>query len=254
MTYPPQQQFSQPSSGGSGGDTFNAADHRGALLLVYPKQYQPEVSTKNGPSSAADVDVIVVDRPGPDGKPLSFIGARLFGNLANSVRNDIGGQVLGRLDQISTQGGRTPWVLNQFTDQDAAMAGPVHQQYVQGLFKPAANPMQSTSPAPGVGAAPAQWQGQPSAPATPPGAPPQQQWQPQGAPLPVQMQPPPPAPAPAAPAAPAPPAPGGAQVDPQLAQFLAAHGVNAAAVPDNGTAVMIGKAFPDFAQAFPQYQ
>jgi len=109
VTYPPPQQpFSQPSSGGSGGDTFNAADHRGHLMLVYPKQYQPEVPTKNGPSSAADVDVIVVDKPGPDGKPLAFIGARFFGNLANSVRNDLGGQVLGRLDQISTQGGRTP--------------------------------------------------------------------------------------------------------------------------------------------------
>lgn len=257
MTYPPQQQFSQPSSGGSGGDTFNAADHRGALLLVYPKQYQPEVPTKNGPSSAADVDVIVVDRPGPDGKPLSFIGARLFGNLANSVRNDIGGQVLGRLDQISTQGGRTPWILTPFTDQDAAMAGPVHQQYLQGLFKPAANPMAAPQAAAAPMPAAASYAPQYQAPAPSPAPAPQQWQQPPAAPPQQQQWAPPPTPAPQAgpPAPTAPgPAPGAGGVDPAVVSFLVNHGVaQAPGIPDMATAVMIGKTFPDFAQAFPQY-
>lgn len=247
MTYPPQQQnpFSQPSS--AGGDTFNAADHNGHLLLVYPKNYQDEVQTKNGLSSAAEVDVIVVDKPGPDGKPLFFHNARFFGNLARSVRNDLGGQVLGRLGQGPNTRGTPPWILMNFTDQDAAMAGPVHAQYQQGLFKATEQPQAPAAPAQ------QQWQQSPPSgtpagyaptqqtPAYPPAqqqyaAPPQQQWQaqqqfPQGPaqPSPQQAQQPPfggPA-AGGQPAAPAPAqAPAGAGPDPALVQRLAAAGIN----------------------------
>lgn len=231
MTYPPQpqqqHQFSQPSS--AGGDTFNAADHNGHLLLVYPKSYQDEVQTKNGLSSAAEVDIVVVDKPGPDGKPLFFHNARLFGNLARSVRNDLGGQVLGRLGQGPNTRGTPPWILTNFTDQDAAMAGTAHAQYQQGLFKPTENPMQQPAPAaapaqqwtppPTQQAVPAQQQWQQAPPAVAP-APQQQQWQQQPAPAPYG------APAPAGPpAAPAPaPEPAGG-VDPALVQFLAGHGI-----------------------------
>lgn len=240
MTYPAQPQFSQPSQGGQGGDQFDAKDHRGHLLLIYPKSYLPEVQTKNGPSSAADVDIVVIDKPGPDGKPLSFINARLFGNLANSVRNDVNGQVLGRLDQITQPNGRTPWILGNFTPEDQAQAGPVHTAYQQGLFKPTQNPMaaqpasappqqawnapaatpapqqwQAPAPAATAPAAPAPWQAQPSAPA-PSGAP-QQQWN-QAAP-------------PAGPPAQtAPPAPAASAVDPNLVQFLQSRGI--AVTPD----------------------
>lgn len=212
--------FAQPSAPG-GGDQFNAADHRGHLLIIYPKSYQPEVQTKNGPSSAADVDIVIVDKFGPDGRPLSFIGARLFGNLANSVRNDVGGQVLGRLDQINTQGGRTPWVLQNFTDQDAAAAGPAHAAYQQGQFRPTPNPMQS--PASAAPTSPA-WQN----------TPPQQQWNPTPAPPAAPayaQQVPPTAPAWNAPVAPTPTAPvpvapaAAAQVDPNVLAVLAQNGI-----------------------------
>jgi hypothetical protein len=233
VTYPAQPQFSQPSQGGQGGDQFDAKDHRGHLLLVYPKTYQPEVPTKNGPSSAADVDIVIIDKQGPDGKPLAFINARLFGNLANSVRNDIGGQVLGRLDQIQTQGGRTPWVLQSFTDQDAAAAGPVHAAYQQGLFKPTPNPMASPQ------GTPAGYAQTPQTPASPPA---QQQWQqqatpaPQAAPAYAQQAPPttqpqqqwqqPAAPQAGPPAPTAPQAPAASGVDPQLAGYLQSRGID----------------------------
>jgi hypothetical protein len=217
--------FAQPSQGGQSGDQFETGAHKGHLLLIYPKQYHPEVSTKNGPSSAADVDIIVVDKVGPDGRAASFINARVFGNLANSVRNDVGGQVLGRLDQIQTQGGRTPWVLNNFTEQDAAQAGPVHAAYQQGQFRPTQNPMAAPAPAaPPTGAwnaqAPAQGGQQWNAPAAPPAT---NQWNQQPAAAPAAQQwNPTPAPQATAPAPPVAPAPA---VDPAVIARLNANGI-----------------------------
>lgn len=247
MTYPPQPPssgFAQPSSPG-GGDTFNANDHNGALLLIYPKNYTDEVQTKNGPSSAAEVDVIVVDRPGPDGRPQFFHSARFFGNLARSVRNDLGGQVLGRLGQGPNTRGTPPWILTNYTDQDAALAGPVHAAYQQGQFKQPQNPMQQQAqPTP-----PQQW----NAPAAAPSAVPQQQWSPPPAALPAppqqQWQPPAQQQPPAAPAAPQqqwspPPAAPAPEIDPNLVQFLAGHGITLPPGATQDQAVEIANSLP----------
>lgn len=221
--------FSQPSAGG---DKFEPKDHFGKLLLIYPKSYNPAEQTSNGVTPAADVDVIVVDTPGPDGRPLFISDARFFGNLAKSVRNDIGGQVLGRLGQGPNTRGTPPWILTNFTDADAAAAGPLHQQYQQGLFKPADNPMTpaAATPAPGYAAAPAQqW-------TPPPAAAPAAQWNA-----------PPTAAAPAAPvaAAPAPAAaPTAASVDPNLVAFLTQRGVTVPPSMTQQQAEAIASAFP----------
>ncbi len=232
--------FSQPTAPGSG-DQFNAADHRGHLLLIFPKSYQPEVQTKNGPSSAADVDIIVVDKPGPDGRPTAFMGSRLFGNLANSVRNDVGGQVLGRLDQISTQGGRTPWVLQNYTDQDAAMAGPALTAYQQGQFRQPANAQTQTAATAPPSHDP--WAGMQTTP-TPPAAAPQANW---NAPAGTAAPTPPPATAAASytppPAAPAPPAAAPA-VDPNLVAFLQSRGVQVTPQMDQATCEAIARSLP----------
>lgn len=228
--------FAQPSAPG-GGDNFTPAEHNGHLMIVYPKSYTDGAKTKHGESSAADVDIVIVDKFGPDGKPLAFINARLFGNLARSVRNDVGGQVLGRLGQGPNTQGSPPWILQNFTDQDAAAAGPVDAAYRAGQFAQAANPMS------GAPSAPAQ---QPA----PPVAPQQQQWQPPtqqygappaSAPTPAppqqwQTQPPaaaaPPAPEPYVP--PTAPAPA-AHIDPNLLAFLASKGLHGP-YPDQATA------------------
>lgn len=129
--------FAQP--GASNGDQFDAKEFLGALLLIYPKAYDPSVPTVHGPSSAADVDVIVVDRQDPTtGQPVIKRNAKLFGNLANSVRDSVGKQVLGRLGQTPTNKGNPAWVLNSFTEADAAAAAPVHTAWVAGQFQPPA--------------------------------------------------------------------------------------------------------------------
>ncbi len=242
--------FAQPSAPNTG-DNFNAKDHRGHLLIVYPKNFQENITTTKGLSDAADCDIIVVDKLDATGKPLTFFGARLFGNLARSVRNDIGGQVLGRLDQITSANGNTPWILSNFLDADMAAATPIDAAYRQGAFQPTQNPMAAPSPA----AAPA-WSPAPTP--APTGPPPAQQWQPQAAPAAPQWQPSPapplqtaagayapqtgPATWPSPTAAPAPsPAPSApvaapaAQIDPNLLAFLAARGINGP-FPDQATA------------------
>lgn len=237
--------YSQPSAP-SAGDKFEAHEHKGYLLLVYPKAFQENIKTTKGLSDAADVDIIVVDKAGPDGRPLVFHGARLFGNLARSVRNDIGGQVLGRLSQITSANGNTPWILENFTPQDASLADPAHQAYQQGLFRPTPNPM--AAPA---AQAPAQQQWSQQSQAAPayatPQAPPaynaapspapaaQQQWNaaPTAAPTaaaPGNNYPPSPAAHAAPPSGAAQPAPSPAAqapwVDPGLVDALAKRGIN----------------------------
>lgn len=263
MTFPPQQggfNPSQPTAGGGGGDSFEPKDHQGVLLLVFPKNYTPEATTKNGVTSQADADIIAVDRLGPDGRPLSFINARLFGNLANSVRNDIGGQVLGRLGQGPNTRGTPPWILTNFTDQEVQMATPVHAAYMQGQFKPTETPMQAPAPAPSY--APPQTQAWNAA--APPNAAPPQQWQQQAAPAaqwnapaPQQTAPAPQqAPAPAggqwnAPAAapapaptPVPPPAAAAPVNPDLVAFLASRGVQVTPDMSQAQCESIASSFP----------
>jgi hypothetical protein len=234
VTYPAQPAFSQPSAGGGGGDSFEPKDHFGNLLLVFPKSYVAEFSTKNGVTPKADVDIIVVDKPGPDGKPTALLGAAFFGNLANSVRNDIGGQVLGRLGQGPNTRGTPPWILANFTPEDAAMATPALAAYQAGQFKQAApNPMASPQ------GTPAGYAQTPQTPASPPA---QQQWQqqatpaPQAAPAYAQQAPPtaqpqqqwqqPAAPQAGPPAQTAPQAPAASGADPALLARLAQFGIN----------------------------
>jgi hypothetical protein len=157
--------FAQPSAGG---EKFEPKDFGGALLMIYPKSYNPNETTTFGPSTSADCDIVVVDRQDPNapGSPVIKRNARLFGNLANSVRDSIGSQVLGRLGQVPTNKGNPAWVLQSYSDADAALAVPVHTAWVAGQFQPPAN----HQAAPAQQQPPAQWQGQPQAPA------PQQQW------------------------------------------------------------------------------
>lgn len=154
--------FAQPSAGG---DQFEPKDYLGALLLIYPKSYNPNATTKHGPSTSADVDVVVVDRPDATGQPTIMRNARLFGNLANSVRDSLGSQVLGRLAQVPTNKGNPAWVLDNYTDADAAVAGPVHTAWTAGQFKPPAAPQSANAQA---SAAQDPWAGMNAAPAPPP--------------------------------------------------------------------------------------
>lgn len=240
--------FSQPSAA-SGGE-FEPKNFNGRLLMIYAKSYNPEVQTKYGASQAADVDVIVVDQQDPaTGKPIVVLDARLFGNLAKSVRNDVGGVVLGRLGQVPTGNGNPAWVLQNFTDEDAALAGPVDAAYRAGQFRqPSQNgiaaqtPPSAATPPP----APDPWAGMNATPA-PPAAP---AYVPPATPTaPAQsVQWPPPSAPPAAPSMSAPPAPAPsgapASVDPNLVAFLEARGVPVTPQMDQATCEAIARSFP----------
>ncbi len=145
---------------GAGGDQFDPKEHHGRLLLIYPKAYNPAEPTKFGESPAADADVVVVDAPNG---AVTLKDARLFGNLAKSVRNQVGtGQpVLGRLGQGENTKGNPPWIILDATQnsQDVALAGPAHAAYQAGEFTPP-QPAAAAPPPPAddpwaVGGAPA---------------------------------------------------------------------------------------------------
>jgi hypothetical protein len=271
--------FSQPSAGG---DQFDPKEHNGRLTIVFPKSFSAETPTIHGVGPSADCDIVLVDAVDATGKPLYFENARLFGNLAKSVSRDLGGAVLGRLGQVPTQRGNPAWVLQQFTDQEAAMAGPALTAYQAGQFKQAENPQAAAagpSPAttPQAPAPAATWQAPTQAAAT---APPAQQWNagapagPPQTPAPAQAQwqapqtpaagppayqapaqqaasaaaPPaqwqaPPAAA-AAPTQPSAPAPvPAAAIDPGLIKYLADRGINGP-FPDQATAEAIAATLP----------
>lgn len=227
--------FSQPSAGG---DQFDAKNHNGQLLIVFPKSFSAETPTAHGISPSADCDIVVVDSIDQStGMPQIYVNARLFGNLAKSVSRDLGGQVLGRLGQVPTQRGNPAWVLQNYTDQDVVLATPALNAYQAGQFKQPEAPAQTPAPAAAsFPAAPApapqqqqQWQAQQQFPQGPAQASPQQAPQPpfggvQQAAAPAQQwQAPAPTGQPAAPAA-APAPAGGA--DPALLAHLAQHGIN----------------------------
>ena len=62
MTYPPSNQAWRPSQpAGTGGDQFNAEEHKGRLVLVYPKSFDPERQTsKPKPTAMCEADIIIV--------------------------------------------------------------------------------------------------------------------------------------------------------------------------------------------------
>lgn len=206
--------FARPGNA-SGGDKFEAKDWfdpntgQGALLIVFPKFYDPNMQTKHSkpdkPTPGADCDIVIVDRIDPaTGTSVFLKDARIFGNLANSVRDNVGKEpVLGRLGQVPTNQGNPAWVLIDVLDNPAeiALASPALVAYQQGQFKPATPPPSMNAQA---SAAQDPWAGVNAAPAPQQqyAAPPQQYAQPTGPPgqqyIPPQQQYTP-APAPAAP-------------------------------------------------------
>jgi hypothetical protein len=167
--------FAQPSAGG---EKFEPKDFGGVLLLIYPKSYNPNENTTFGVTTSADVDIVAVDRQDPQnpGQPVIKRNARLFGNLANSVRDSIGSVVLGRIGQVPTNKGNPAWVLQNYTDADAAAAAPVDAAWKAGQF--AAQVQQPQAPAQQQPPAQQSW-GNPGFPPaqqqTPPQGPPQGQ-------------------------------------------------------------------------------
>jgi hypothetical protein len=120
--------FQQPSQG----DQVKIADLLGSLVLIWAKEYREDIQTVHGPADAITGDIHVLD--GPKGGE-KFENTLIFGGaLIGSLRGAIGGEpVLARVGQgVSKPGKNPPWVLNPFTDADAAIA----TGYIQRMPRP----------------------------------------------------------------------------------------------------------------------
>jgi hypothetical protein len=120
--------FQQPSQG----DQVKMAELAGCLVLIWAKEYREDVTTVHGSTDAIAADVHVLD--GAKGGE-KFENTLIFGRaLVGSLRSAVGGEpVLGRVGQgVSKPGQNAPWILQPFTDADAAVA----TGYIQRMAKP----------------------------------------------------------------------------------------------------------------------
>jgi len=110
--------FQQPSQG----DRFTVSEHTGALCLFFVHEVRQGLPTSFGDREAVACDVHVLE--GKDAGEI-FQDCLIFqGGLIGSLRRAAGGDpVLGRIAQgIAKPGQNAPYILSEFTDQDAAKA------------------------------------------------------------------------------------------------------------------------------------
>lgn len=172
------------------GDRIDYQALNGALLLVFPLDFRPQVPTVNGIRDAVQCNVVVLDGPHA-GLELSD-GLIFPGGLVRTLRSKINGTVLGRLSQGAAQQGKNPpWIFLQPTEDELTRARQwMAQRAARQVSAPAAAPVPQAQP-----------QGYPAQPPAQP-YPPQPQGYPQGQPQGQPAQPPAQAPQYAPPAAP----------------------------------------------------
>ncbi len=235
--------YAQPAAQTSFDLKNHGQEYLGKLMLIWPTNVMRNVQTSQGiVDTVVECDLAVIDKIDPlTGQPEYLQGVRLWWTvLANQTKNEVGGKVLGRLGQGANTKGSPPWLLQDWTDQDAAMAQQYEAAHPRNQpTQPSAaaagtqgQPWTAAPPAPPAAAAPA-WNAAPP----PAAAPPQQQWQ-QQAPAAAWNAAPP-----AAPAPPPPPANGIEAWPPGLADFLRSKNVDVNNVPDEGTARQIAATY-----------
>lgn len=96
-------------------------DLKGALVLVKPHEFIPEMSTQFGDSSATRADVIVLDG---DAEGVEYTDTLIFPKVLQSqVKGQIGSMVLGRVGQGEAKKGQSaPWKLAEATEADKTIA------------------------------------------------------------------------------------------------------------------------------------
>lgn len=141
--------FQQPRDSG---DKAPIAEMVGSLVLIVVREYRTGIITtlKPGGTDAVACDVHCLD--GQHGGEV-FTDALLFqGALVGSLKGAAGGEpVLGRIAQgIAKPSQNPPYILQPFTDADAAIAGPYWARVQSQQFQapaPAAPPVQQQAPA-----------------------------------------------------------------------------------------------------------
>ena len=139
--------FQQPSQG----DRVNVAELVGSLVLIWVKELREGITTPYGEREAIACDVHVLDGPkgGEKFENSLIFQAALIGSLRNAVNGE---PVLGRFGQgVAKPGQSAPFILNPFTDADAAIA----TGYIQRMAKPFQAPASNgTTPPPAAKPAP----------------------------------------------------------------------------------------------------
>jgi hypothetical protein len=136
--------FQQPSAGG---DQVKVNEIIGALVLVHVREYREGIVTSFGPSDAVAADVHVLDgaKAGE-----SFENTLIFQKaLIGALRSAAGGQpVLGRIGQGTAKPGQSPpYILQPYTEQDAALATAWINSRPQQFQPPATTPTGNGHPA-----------------------------------------------------------------------------------------------------------
>lgn len=110
--------FQQPSQG----DKFVVADHIGALCLFFVHDVRQAINTGYGDKEAVACDVHVLE--GADAGEIYSDSLIFQGALIGSLRRAAGGDpVLARIGQgVAKPGQNAPYILTEFTPQDAAKA------------------------------------------------------------------------------------------------------------------------------------
>ena len=107
--------FSAPSSST---ESVKVADLAGALLIIEPIEYKVGIQTVHGESDAIEVNLVDLDNNKTYNNVLFFNVA-----LKNALKAKVGQKVLARIGQgVAKPGKSAPWILNDATNDAAAVA------------------------------------------------------------------------------------------------------------------------------------
>lgn len=113
--------FAQPAA--SGGSGWKAGEHENHLHLITPHEYIASMPTSMGETAAVRADITILDGPNAG---ETYSDQLIFQKvLVSALRSSAGtGQkILGRLGRGLAKPGQTaPYVLQPYTDADAALA------------------------------------------------------------------------------------------------------------------------------------
>jgi hypothetical protein len=140
--------FNQP--GTASGDKLELEALTGRLLLIYPKEHKTVPTQAFGDKDCLVADIVVLDGPSA-GERLhdSFIfPGFMIGQLKQYIGNP--NPALGRVAKGQGKPGQqAPWILADFTDQDAQIATAWVNANPRGFNSPAPQQHQQTTIAPG---------------------------------------------------------------------------------------------------------
>ena len=107
--------FSAPSSST---ESVKVADLAGFLLIIEPIEYKVGIQTVHGETDAIEVNLVDLDSNKTYNNVLFFNVA-----LKNALKAKVGQKVLARIGQgVAKPGKSAPWILNDATNDAAAVA------------------------------------------------------------------------------------------------------------------------------------